>query len=963
VSNSTNLRADLQINGVWTNITDHTYTKEAVTIRRGRTDEASSPQAATLDIALNNRDGRFTPTNPAGAYYPNLNRQTPIRLGMGTPPAGAGANSTTASTSMVAPGVTAETAGIVFSYWAQHTPTASFTAPSGYTSGSQRNGLFSGARDGYKVVSAGAIPTATMTSNQSQPWAAATTFLPIPVSGTVASTQSAAGMYSASSLLPNQLQIAFTPVTLAAGDVLLVANAWSGDFANSMCTAPQDNSGGCSWVLVSDSGFQGNAAPRILMWAFYSDSAQTVTVTMPNHYNYIDDNIAVMWQVTGVSEWNSRFAGQCATFNTTADLSGVDVRTQLEAGSVLRQRGQGQETPRSALYRYYAKSQAVAYWPLEGLVANAITSPLANQQQAQVIGTAGTFDNQSGVPGSDNLVTLNPNSYVQAQLPALSAGANQPGAMSCVFELPTAYTGGASPSLLSATFIANGSADTFLTVQWITGNATFNVVAYTSAGASTTLLSGVGPPLPGGIGGSNYLGRPIFMNIAWAPNAANPTTQLDCYGLFGDMETGTYNSYLTTGNAVTLSQAQTLFFGTTPFPQTYFNVPIAVGHMTYTNSARTDGTNVAINAVHQTPSAYFGVMQAWGQEDLIARMTRITQEQSINFQSRPPSTALQAITLGQQDLNDTITLLEECQESDGEGELFEARGFPGLTYRSVGEISGAPAQATLNYTGKQIADPFQNVDDDQLTRNDITVQQVNGSSQRVYQATGPLNNQPPPVGVGTFTGNPTVNVWNQSRDLPALAQWALHVGTTNAPRYAAIATKLPASPSTISAVSSLDCGQRFTVTNPPSWSTPGPVEMVALGFNETIGDVPSSSWTITINARPYAPFAVIVPASSSTQPAPTATLDSGSSTLTTTVSSTATSISVTTSNPGDLWTTTNVPFDINVTGERMTVTAVSGSTSPQTFTVTRSVNSIVKAQTAGAAIDVFYQDVLGVVST
>jgi hypothetical protein len=47
----------------------------------------------------------------------------------------------------------------------------------------------------------------------------------------------------------------------------------------------------------------------------------------------------------------------------------------------------------------------------------------------------------------------------------------------------------------------------------------------------------------------------------------------------------------------------------------------------------------------------------------------------------------------------------------------------------------------------------------------------------------------------------------------------------------------------------------------------------------------------------------------------------------------------------------------------MTVTAVSGSTSPQTFTVTRSVNSIVKGQTAGAAIDVFYQDVLGVVST
>ncbi|PAN01002.1 hypothetical protein CJI59_13820 [Streptomyces sp. Alain-F2R5] len=44
------------------------------------------------------------------------------------------------------------------------------------------------------------------------------------------------------------------------------------------------------------------------------------------------------------------------------------------------------------------------------------------------------------------------------------------------------------------------------------------------------------------------------------------------------------------------------------------------------------------------------------------------------------------------------------------------------------------------------------------------------------------------------------------------------------------------------------------------------------------------------------------------------------------------------------------PFDITVGGERMTVTSVSGTASPQTFTVVRSVNGVVKAHEAGADV-------------
>jgi hypothetical protein len=57
-----------------------------------------------------------------------------------------------------------------------------------------------------------------------------------------------------------------------------------------------------------------------------------------------------------------------------------------------------------------------------------------------------------------------------------------------------------------------------------------------------------------------------------------------------------------------------------------------------------------------------------------------------------------------------------------------------------------------------------------------------------------------------------------------------------------------------------------------------------------------------------------------------------------------------------LWTTAagDFPFDVDVGGEQITVTSIAGTTSPQAFTVVRSVNGVVKAQTAGADVRLFY---------
>jgi hypothetical protein len=76
-----------------------------------------------------------------------------------------------------------------------------------------------------------------------------------------------------------------------------------------------------------------------------------------------------------------------------------------------------------------------------------------------------------------------------------------------------------------------------------------------------------------------------------------------------------------------------------------------------------------------------------------------------------------------------------------------------------------------------------------------------------------------------------------------------------------------------------------------------------------------------------------------------------------TIASGATSMQVDTTNAASpLWTTSagDFPFDVVVSGERMTVTNITGASSPQTFTITRSVNGVVKAQSAGADVRLFF---------
>ena len=77
------LRAELLLNGTWTDISDYGYNNgdySGCTITRGKADESAQASPSSMTTGLNNADGRFTARNPSGAYYPNLIKNTQVRV-------------------------------------------------------------------------------------------------------------------------------------------------------------------------------------------------------------------------------------------------------------------------------------------------------------------------------------------------------------------------------------------------------------------------------------------------------------------------------------------------------------------------------------------------------------------------------------------------------------------------------------------------------------------------------------------------------------------------------------------------------------------------------------------------------------------------------------------------------------------------------------------------------------------
>lgn len=291
-----------------------------------------------------------------------------------------------------------------------------------------------------------------------------------------------------------------------------------------------------------------------------------------------------------------------------------------------------------------------------------------------------------------------------------------------------------------------------------------------------------------------------------------------------------------------------------------------------------------------------------------------------------------------------MDLLQECVDVD-QGVLLERETAFGLAYEPRIALYNQDARLTLSYPGHQLAAVPKPVPGDQNLHNVVTVTRPSGSSATSQLDAGRLSVLPPPAGVGVYPDAPSLNV----RDDAALQQhaaWRVYLGTVNEPRYPAISVNMahPAMATLRDSALRVLFGAKVVITSPPS-RLGGDVSQIVIGIQETITHF---EHRITFVGQPESPYHVGV-----RDDTVRGRRDSDGSYLTVDASPIETVWQVATPS-GLLWTTAagDFPQDLMVGGEQVTVTSITGATSPQQFNVTRSVNGVTKTQTAGTAVHV-----------
>jgi hypothetical protein len=298
--------------------------------------------------------------------------------------------------------------------------------------------------------------------------------------------------------------------------------------------------------------------------------------------------------------------------------------------------------------------------------------------------------------------------------------------------------------------------------------------------------------------------------------------------------------------------------------------------------------------------------------------------------------------MGPQYSESQLSQLRDAEEADL-GILAETRDEIGLLYRTRKSMYNQDSAFSLSMEDGQVSAPFEPVDDDTYTRNDVTVTRREGGSFRVTKETGALSSADPPEGVGLYRDEVTVNVQTDGM-LAGVASWLMNQGTLDEARFPSITVDL-AKRSIVDLglefqILAADIGDRVNLFETAAFNIYNSPTLIILGYAERI--MPREH-TIRFYCMPGTLFQIDEYGS--------ARYDTPGAELASSATSTTTSLSVSASG-GMLWTTdpASFPFFAEIGGEQVSVTNITGASSPQTFTVARSQNGVVKAQSAGTPV-------------
>lgn len=894
------LRTRLFLGSQWRDFTDKVYVRDGIEISRGRPDEASEVPPQTCSLTLDNRTGEFSMRNPTGTWYGLLNRNVPLEV-------------------------------------AYSVTTDSFTrtVSDGWGSDDQLN-TWSVIVTGNVPVPTGAdfavtggvgtirVPTAT---NHRTAYLAGVTYTDVDLSAsvTLSVTNITGGVARPLNLVARGLSgsdLVIASLSIGTDEAVSVSIYTPGVtfYMNPVATGITHSAGQSLSMRFQLEG----AVGRVKVWVTSAGeplewTGQT-SVLVPIQKGFVgvratldtgNTNANLTSSIDNFRVDSMRFAGEVANWPSGSDPSNRDKYVSITAAGITRRLDQGQAPIMSALRRGILGigEELRAYWPAEDLenstsVASAIGGP-----PMEIIAGEPEYAASDDFPGSLPIAKLSLSRWT-GFVPWYDWSVNGMTQLRFLVSIPS---GGAVNDTILAQIGVEGTATLWQVVYYTGSGGQLAVKAYDPNGVLI---------LTGGPASFSVDGNPVRIGLTLDQVGANIDWDLNTVDL-----TGVGGGISGTLNSRTAGRVDQVWVGA----EAANLDDVGIGHITIESE---------ITDIFTNDDELFG----WNNERAVDRMIRLCRENDVAFYwtdvvgDTPLMGPQRALTL--------LELLRECATTDG-GTLHEPAGTLGFAYRSRSSAYAQTARLTLDVSANEVAAPFQPVEDDQNTRNDVEVQNVNSSSARATLETGRMSVQPYPDGIGRYDTSVSVNVVSDTM-LPDQAAWRLTLGTVDEARYPDLAVDLDAKPTLIPSVLDVGVDDLIVVTNPSAIGIYDTIKQLARGFSET--------WTnhrgvFRVNAAPYSPYDVEVLDSD-------ARLDSGSSTLNEDLDTTETGVDVATSDVFDLWVTTatrptEFPFDIIVGGERMTVTAITGATSPQTFTVTRSVNGVVKTHSSGAEVHVF----------
>jgi hypothetical protein len=589
------------------------------------------------------------------------------------------------------------------------------------------------------------------------------------------------------------------------------------------------------------------------------------------YYPNVRFNCPLRVRVDPGSGFTTRFVGFVDEWPVRWDRSGNDTTVQVTASGVLRRLVQARDN-RSAMFREIMLAEPDAYWPLEA--GPAAVQGASATGGPPLTGTL-TFGETAGPPGSGPVLDITNRGTFQAQAQAV-VGFESTWRMEFVAQLPStdaATSGGA----YMIEWSAPGLSGDVTYWRWVASTNAELIVQHYLYGTvvANELILDFDP----------FDGEWHHYRIDGLVSGGSTTIDYYVDGAFLDFDTLAYEAF---GPGM---------------------VRIATA-ITTTDECLTSLGHIAVWYSHPAADTY-DAMLGWAGETTADRLTRICSEAGIYYDG---THATGTDAMGPQPTGSVLDVLQDCEQADA-GLLYDTGG--GIAYRSRSARYNQTVALALDYAAGDLQHPLEANDDDQQLKNDVTATRPGGSPYSFTDTDGPLGTD----AVGWYSDSVNTNVELDSQ-AEQRAAWQVGLGTVDELRYPQVGLNFARSPELIPTWLATTIGERVTIANPPSELPPGDPDLQMVGYEEYITPF---VWSATLNTVPNRPYLVIELDEGDNE----SRLDAEGSGMWLDATSVATSLQVYNVDEtiDEVWSTAagDVPFDVEIGGEQVTVTAVANN--------------------------------------